>query len=100
MLVFDNWLQHFYDAGGDGSHFWVMQPAVSIAQPPDSVGFTQKCPGPSCDLVSNWSLHVGQGTDWSEFGPIAENDFAFVDASGADHHRRTRERQGLRPRNV
>lgn len=82
MLVYDDWLQHFYDAGGDGSHFWVMQPAVSIAQPPDSVGFTQKCPGPSCDLVSNWSLHVGQGIPWTEFGPIAENDFAFENAKG------------------
>jgi mannan endo-1,4-beta-mannosidase len=83
MLVYDDWLTHFYDAGGDGSHFWVMQPAVSIAQPPDGIGFTQKCPGPSCDLVSNWSLHVSQGVDFSEFGPIAENDFAFSDASGA-----------------
>ena len=82
MLVFDDWLTHFYDAGGDGSHFWVMQPAVSIAQPPDGVGFTQKCPGPACDLVSNWSLHVGKGTDFSEFGPIAENDFAFADPDG------------------
>ena len=82
MLVYDNWLQHFYDAGGDGSHFWVMQPKSSIAQPPDGVGFTQKCPGPSCDLVSNWSLHVGEGVDWTEFGPIAENDFAFADADG------------------
>jgi mannan endo-1,4-beta-mannosidase len=83
MLVFDDWLTHFYDAGGDGSHFWVMQPASSIAQPPDGVGFTQKCPGPSCDLVSNWSLHVGQGVDFSEFGPIAENDFAFAAADGS-----------------
>jgi len=82
MLVYDDWLTHFYDAGGDGSHFWVMQPAVSIAQPPDGVGFTQKCPGPACDLVSNWSLHVGQGVDFSEFGPIAENDFVFADADG------------------
>lgn len=31
MLVFDAWLQHLYDARGDGSHFWVMQPASSIA---------------------------------------------------------------------
>ena len=82
MVVFDNWLQHFYDAGGDGSHFWVMQPASSISGPTDSVGFTQKCPGPACDLVANWSLHVGEGTEWTEFGPIAENDFAFADADG------------------
>ncbi|MGC4175571.1 glycoside hydrolase 5 family protein [Demequina sp.] len=82
MLVYDNWLTHFYDGGGDGSHFWVMQPASSIAAPTDGVGFTQKCPGPSCDLVSNWSLHVGQGVPFSDFGPIAENDFAFADADG------------------
>jgi mannan endo-1,4-beta-mannosidase len=82
MLVFDDWLTHFYDAGGDGSLFWIMQPAVSIAQPPDSVGFTQKCPGPACDLVANWALHVGQGVPFSEFGPIAENDFAFENAKG------------------
>jgi len=83
MLVFDNWLQHFYDAGGDGSHFWLMQPAASIAAPPDSVGFTQRCPGPTCDLVSNWSQHVGQGVPWTEFGPIAENDFAFEEQDGS-----------------
>jgi len=82
MLVFDDWLQHFYDVGGDGSHFWLMQPAVSIAAPADSVGFTQRCPGPACDLVSNWSQHVGQGIDWTEFGPIAENDFAFLGEDG------------------
>ena len=46
------------------------------------VGFTQKCPGPSCDLVSNWSLHVGEDTPWSEFGPIAENDFVFANPKG------------------
>lgn len=83
MLVFDDWLQHFYDAGGDGSHFWLMQPAASIAQPADSVGFTQRCPGPACDLVTNWGLNVGKGIDWTEFGPIAENDFAFLDADGS-----------------
>jgi mannan endo-1,4-beta-mannosidase len=82
MLVYDNWLQHFYDAGGDGSHFWLMQPAASIAQPADSVGFTQRCPGPACDLVSNWSQHVGQGVGWTEFGPIAENDFVFTKEDG------------------
>lgn len=83
MLVYDDWLTHFYDAGGDGSHFWIMQPASSIAQPPDGVGFTQKCPGPACDLVSVWAQHVGEGVPFSEFGPIAENDFAFEDAEGA-----------------
>jgi mannan endo-1,4-beta-mannosidase len=83
MLVYDNWLQHFYDAGGDGSHFWLMQPASSIAAPADSVGFTQRCPGPACDLVSNWSAHVGQGVPWSEFGPISESDFAFAKEDGS-----------------
>lgn len=82
MLVFDDWLQHFYDAGGDGSHFWLMQPASSIAQPADSVGFTQRCPGPACDLVTNWGLNVGKGVPWTDFGPIAENDFAFLAADG------------------
>lgn len=81
MLVFDDWLQHFYDAGGDGSHFWVMQPADSIASPPDGLGFTQRCPGPSCELVGNWSQHMGQGVPWTDFAPIAENDFAFVSAT-------------------
>ena len=82
MLVFDDWLSHFYDAGGDGSIFWIMQPAVSISQPPDSVGFTQKCPGPACDLVAAWAQHVGEGAEWTQFGPIAENDFSFVSAKG------------------
>jgi len=82
MLVYDTWLQHFYDAGGDGSHFWLMQPASSISGPADSMGFTQKCPGPACDLVSNWSLHVGKDTPWTDFGPIAENDFVFANAKG------------------
>ena len=78
MVVFDDWLQHFYDAGGDGSHFWALQPGASIAAPPDGVGFTQKCPGPTCTLVGNWSLHMGQGVPWTDFAPIAENDFAFA----------------------
>jgi len=55
---------------------------VSISQPPDSVGFTQKCPGPACDLVSAWAQHVGEGVEWTEFGPIAENDFSFVSGKG------------------
>jgi len=46
------------------------------------MGFTQKCPGPACDLVSNWSLHVGKDTPWTDFGPIAENDFVFANAKG------------------
>jgi len=79
MLVYDNWLRHFYDAGGDGSHFWLMQPAASIAADADGVGFTQRCPGPACDLVTAWAHHVGDGTGWNEFGPIAENDFAFFE---------------------
>jgi mannan endo-1,4-beta-mannosidase len=82
MLVFDHWLQAFHDAGGDGSHFWVMQPAASIAQPPDSVGFTQKCPGPACDLVGAWSQHVGKGVPWNDFGPLAENDQVNVAPGG------------------
>lgn len=83
MGVFDRWLSAFYETGGDGSHFWIMQPAASIAQPPDYVGFTQRCPGPACDLVANWSRVVSGAADWSDFGPIAESDQAIVDASGS-----------------
>lgn len=82
MLVFDHWLTAFEEAGGDGSHFWIMQPAASIGQPPDSVGFTQRCPGPACNLVSAWSQHLRDGVPWSEFGPIADNDQAFVEVGG------------------
>jgi mannan endo-1,4-beta-mannosidase len=82
MGVFDRWLQAFYDAGGDGSHFWIMQPAASIGQPPDYVGFTQRCPGPACDLVANWSRVVGMGASWSDFAPIAESDQAVVATGG------------------
>jgi hypothetical protein len=76
MLVFDHWLQAFYDAGGDGSHFWLMQPASSIAAPADGVGFSQRCPGSACDLVSNWSAHMRDGVPWDDFGPIADSDIA------------------------
>lgn len=82
MLVYDNWLRHFYDGGGDGSHFWLMQPAASIAQDADGVGFTQRCPGAACDLVSAWAQHVEHGVDWTQFDPIAESDFAFLDEDG------------------
>ena len=82
MNVFDRWLDAFYGAGGDGSNFWIMQPAVSIAGPPDGVGFTQKCPGPACDLVSAWSQHVGFGVPWDDFGPLAENDQVHVATAG------------------
>lgn len=82
MRVYDNWLRAFYDAGGDGTHFWVMQPAASIASPPDSVGFTQKCPGTSCDLVTAWSLHVRDGVAWETFSPITEHDQVNLDWGG------------------
>jgi mannan endo-1,4-beta-mannosidase len=75
LLVFDHWLEAFYDAGGDGSHLWIMQPAASIAPPTDSVGFTQQCPGPACNLITNWSLHVRDGVDWNSFPPISETSF-------------------------
>lgn len=78
MRVYDRWLQAFHDAGGDGSHFWIMQPAVSVAAPTDGVGFTQKCPGTACDLVGNWTRHLADGTDWEEFDPILETDFALT----------------------
>ncbi|GIG55375.1 Ig-like domain-containing protein [Demequina activiva] len=80
MAVFDHWLQTFYDAGGDGSHFWIMQPEASIAAPTDSVGFTQKCPGPACDLVGNWTRHVRDGEAWESFAPLAETDYATTTA--------------------
>ncbi|WP_084104935.1 cellulase family glycosylhydrolase [Demequina sp. NBRC 110056] len=83
MRVFDHWLETFHAAGGDASHFWIMQPASSIAAPTDSVGFTQKCPGTACDLVGNWSRHVGAGTPWSAFAPIAETDYAETGAGAA-----------------
>jgi len=76
MRVFDHWLEVFHAAGGDGSHFWIMQPEASIAAPTDSVGFTQRCPGPACDLVGAWSQHVGAGTEWDAFAPLAETDYA------------------------
>jgi mannan endo-1,4-beta-mannosidase len=81
-LVYDRWLKAFHDAGGDGSHFWVMQPAASIAQPPDGVGFTQRCPGTACDLVSAWSQHVRDGMPWEEFAPVADHDQTHIAAGG------------------
>jgi mannan endo-1,4-beta-mannosidase len=78
LRVFDRWLEAFYGAGGDGSHFWLMQPSTSIAGPADSVGFTQKCPGPACELVGNWTLHLHDGVDWNEFNPIGVSDFEYA----------------------
>jgi mannan endo-1,4-beta-mannosidase len=80
--VYDRWLQTFYDAGGDGSHFWLMQPAVSIAAPADSVGFTQRCPGSACDLVGNWTRYLNEGKDWNMFEPIAVTDFTASTLDG------------------
>lgn len=76
--VFDRWLKTFYDAGGDGTHFWVMQPAASIAQPPDYVGFTQRCPGTACGVVTAWSLHVRDGVAWETFAPVIDHDQMHV----------------------
>ncbi|PKQ25505.1 MAG: hypothetical protein CVT64_09900 [Actinobacteria bacterium HGW-Actinobacteria-4] len=80
--VFDRWLQAFHDAGGDGSHFWLMQPAVSIAAPADGFGFTQRCPGSACDLVGNWTRYLNEGKDWNIFAPIAVTDFAASTIDG------------------
>lgn len=82
MLVYDAWLRTFYEAGGDGSHFWVMQPAASITGPTDGVGFTQKCPGAACDIVTAWSLHVRDGIDLGSFAPIAEHDQVSLEWGG------------------
>ena len=80
--VYDRWLDAFHNAGGDGSHFWVMQPAASIAQPPDGVGFTQRCPGTACDLVTAWSLHVRDGVAWENFAPVVDHDQVHVAVGG------------------
>ena len=73
--VFDRWLRAFHDAGGDGSHFWLMQPASSISPPADMVGFSQRCPGTACEVVSNWTRYLN-GASWDDFRPLAIGDFA------------------------
>lgn len=75
LPVFNEWLDTFYSHGGDGSNFWIMQPYNSFQQIPDYDGFTVYCPSPVCELVTNWNLHVRDGVDWNEFGPIADGDF-------------------------
>ena len=99
LPLFNRWLETFHEAGGDGSHFWIMQPASSIGQEPDAHGFTEKCPSAVCTVVTNWSLVMRDGADWNDFGPVAstnvtstmidvpttlnivDNDMAFGDAT-------------------
>jgi mannan endo-1,4-beta-mannosidase len=78
LPVFNEWLQAFYDNGGDGSNFWMMQPTNPGYTPADNDGFVVYCPSPVCTLVSNWNSHVQLGTDWNEFGPISDQDVVSI----------------------
>ena len=75
LQTFNLWLRTFYDNGGDGTDFWMMQPTNPGFTPLDYDGFVVYCPGAVCQLVSNWNHHVQDGTDWNEFGPIGDGDF-------------------------
>lgn len=74
LPVFHQWLEAFYDNGGDGTNFWMMQPNYPGYTPLDYDGFVVYCPSAVCTLVSNWNSHVQLGTDWDEFGPIGDQD--------------------------
>lgn len=74
LPVFNEWLTAFYDAGGDGSNFWMMQPTNPGLTPPDNDGFVVYCPSTVCTLIGNWNKHVQDGTDWNEFGPLGDTD--------------------------
>ena len=74
LQTFNLWLKTFYENGGDGTDFWMMQPTNPGFTPLDYDGFVVYCPGAVCQLVSNWNHHVQDGTDWNEFGPIGDSD--------------------------
>jgi len=78
LPVFDEWLEAFYDNGGDGTNFWMMQPTNPGYTPLDHDGFVVYCPGAVCTLVSNWNSHVQLGTDWNEFGPVGDQDIVSI----------------------
>lgn len=93
LPVFDRWLQTFHDNGGDGSHFWIMHPRASLANDPDSHGFTERCPSTVCTLVAQWTLHTRDGVPASDLPPLADGDFtstrpgtgATLDVLANDH---------------
>lgn len=75
LAVFDQWLATFFEQGGDGATFWMMQPTNPGFTALDNDGFVVYCPGPVCQLVSNWNQHVQNAADWNTFGPVGDGDF-------------------------
>jgi len=73
--VYDQWLAAFYENGGDGSNFWLMQPYREQGKIPDYDGFTVYCPSAHCQLIRNYGLQYGGGVDPDTFFPIADGDF-------------------------
>jgi mannan endo-1,4-beta-mannosidase len=75
LPVFERWLTAAYDAGADGTNFWMMQPTNPGFTPADNDGFVVYCPSAVCTLVSRWNAVVGGQAEWNDFGPIGDGEF-------------------------